>query len=82
MKASAQNELQSEVNELTITSSYIFFQNPYYAKKKNAQKDADSNVIELDIDSVSLRLQHLFSFDKNNVVSNSIMKNKIMISTI
>ena len=66
---------------MTITSSYIFFQNPYYAKKENVKKDTDSNVIELDIDSVYLRFQHLFSFEKNNVVTNSIANCKCKLDT-
>ena len=66
---------------MTITSSYIFIQNPYYAKKENVKKDTDSNVIELDIDSVYLRFQHLFSFEKNNVVTNSIANCKCKLDT-
>ena len=57
---------------MTITSSYIFFSNPY--AKEKVKHPQEENVIYLNVDSVQLRFEKIFSLDKENNIKQSIFQ--------
>lgn len=57
---------------MTITSSYIFFSNPY--AKEKVKHPQEENVIYLNVDSVQLRFEKIFSLDKESNIKQSIFQ--------